>query len=66
MDNHRNFIRAMAARLFWPQDQSKIPANRELDPCFDRYCHYSGCATPVGDSLTSLVPQKISTRNHEL
>lgn len=36
VDNYRNSGRFVATRVFRPEYKSKLPANRRLDPYFDR------------------------------
>ena len=51
VDYHRNSNNLVANRLFRSEHKSKLPANRWLDPYFDRYrCHTYHIAR-VGDRL---------------
>jgi len=46
VDHHCNFIHIVAARLFRPEDQPKLPADRRVDPYSDRYCGHPGDLEP--------------------
>lgn len=51
MDYHRNSGNTVAAWLFRSEHKSKLPANRQLDPYFDRYRRLTRRFKPVGDRL---------------
>ena len=47
MAYRRSSNNPVATRLFWPEHQSKVPANRRLDSYLDRYrrhTHHIGAA----------------------
>ncbi len=54
MDYHRNTFRTLAARLFRSEYQSKVPANRQLDPCSDRNSRYPHHIKPSEGYLNRL------------
>ena len=41
----------MAARLFRPEDQPKLPADRRMDPHSARYCGHPGDLEPLARHL---------------
>jgi hypothetical protein len=47
VDNHRNSINPVAAWLFWPEYQSKLPSHRQLDPYPDRYRRHTRHLEPA-------------------
>jgi hypothetical protein len=51
VDNHRNFGSAVVARLFRSEHKPELPANRQLDPYFDRYRCHTRRFEPVGDHV---------------
>jgi len=51
VDHHRNSGNPVAAWLFRAEHKSKLPANRQLDPYFDRYRRHTHRFEPVGDRL---------------
>jgi hypothetical protein len=57
MGNHSSTIRTVATRLFRPEHQSKIPANRQLGSHAARYrCHTRHIAVARGDPF--VVPEQ--------
>ena len=51
MDYRRNSRNPVAARLLGWKHKPKLPENRQLDPCFDRYCRHPHHFETVGDRL---------------
>ena len=51
MDYYRNSCNPLVARLFWPEDKPKFPANRRLDPYPDRDCRHPHYFETVGDHV---------------
>ena len=58
MDYHRNSGHPVASWLFRPEHQPQLPANRQLDPCFDRYRRHTHHIARVGDRLSPRFDRK--------
>ena len=51
MDYYRNSGSTVAAGLFRSEHKFKLPADRQLDPYFDRYRRHTRRFEPVGDRV---------------